>query len=276
MPRYERGTFERTYAQIIHDGAAMTGHKQPSDRIRVTIATTSRDAKMRKLIEALRKGPMRRPEIEDLFHASASCTRRYIRDLKESGIVIAVQIKRTRHFIYHLTPDATLVDAHLLTIAAPVKTPPGTDQRDARTAELRAKVLAHIAIRPSVSGALSKLFGAASSTVYKILMMAAEDGIVHRVITKRPKDGGKLVLWANGPGESSPETGRGFVASRKSVSKWEPMLTGDPLALPAEFFAPSSSYCATVAHEVDPRPVALTGFAALAQVRFELTQEARV
>lgn len=246
-------------------------------RVRVTKSTIFRDANMRKLIAALSKGAMLHSDVEELLHKSRTGARSYITELHAAGIISIARpdaaAKSIGHPVYHMAGDKALVDAYLKSIPAPVRASVNNERRQADTAELTVKVLACVAVTPRISGDLAALFKAPASSIYRILCRAAEEGMIHRTWGQR-KDGGKQVLWAHGPGDQE-DPRRGFAASRHVVEKWRAETVIDPLALPAAFFNPPQEPCAPVAHEVEPRPVVLTGFAALAQVRFEM-QEARV
>ena len=231
-------------------------------RVRVTKSTIFRDTNMRKLVAALRKGDLTRSEVEDLLHKSQSGARTYITELHASGIISIARPDATAssnaHPIYHMVADKAAVDAYLKSISEPVRSSANNEQREAITAELAIRVLACVSTAPRISGDLARVFCAPASTIYKILCRAAEEGVIHRNRTQR-KDGGKQVLWVHGPGEQE-DTGRGFAASRQVVSKWRAETVHDPFALPPAFFAPPA----------DSGERAETGFAALAQVRFEM------
>jgi DNA-binding transcriptional ArsR family regulator len=87
-------------------------------RVRVSKATEQRDANVRKLIAALRHGPLLRDEIRDLLGLSASGNNKYIALLREAGVIEMMGYvnpvgNSPGHPLYRLNRDAAVVDAYL-------------------------------------------------------------------------------------------------------------------------------------------------------------------
>jgi DNA-binding transcriptional ArsR family regulator len=105
-------------------------------RIRHTVATQRRLDNLRLLVEALGQREMLADEICDLLKFSPSGARKYIRDLREDGVIeLARYVDGTATYIglavYTLTPDQERVRAFLAGLDQPrAPAPPNAKHRD--------------------------------------------------------------------------------------------------------------------------------------------------
>jgi DNA-binding transcriptional ArsR family regulator len=98
-------------------------------RIRHTVATQRRLDNMRMLVEALGQREMLADEICDLLKFSPSGARKYIRDLREDGVIeLARYVDGTATYlglaVYTLTPDPERVRAFLAGLGQPQQLAP--------------------------------------------------------------------------------------------------------------------------------------------------------
>jgi hypothetical protein len=96
----------------------------PIERVRSTSATLRRIENMQKLVAELQNHEMLADEIAWFLKFSPSGARKYIRDLREAGVIeLARYIEGTATYlgkaVYQLTPDAERVQAFLAAIAQP-------------------------------------------------------------------------------------------------------------------------------------------------------------
>ena len=96
----------------------------PIERVRSTSATLRRIENMQKLIAELQNHEMLADEIAWFLKFSPSGARKYIRDLRDAGVIeLARYIEGTATYlgkaVYQLTPDAERVKAFLAAIAQP-------------------------------------------------------------------------------------------------------------------------------------------------------------
>ncbi|WP_165391023.1 MULTISPECIES: winged helix-turn-helix domain-containing protein [Pseudoduganella] len=111
----------------------------PIERVRSTSATLRRIENMQKLIGELQQHEMLADEIAWFLKFSPSGARKYIRDLREAGVIeLARYIEGTATYlgkaVYRLTPDAERVQAFLAAIAQPKRegTPPRKERPSLR------------------------------------------------------------------------------------------------------------------------------------------------
>jgi hypothetical protein len=156
----------------------------PIERVRSTSATLRRIENMQKLIGELSGHEMLADEIAWFLKFSPSGARKYIRDLREAGVIeLARYIEGTATYlgkaVYQLTPDPERVRAFLAAIvqpkregAAPRKDRPGVREQSMAGSGRHFHILAddtHYAIRvnrgPVTRDPLvAALFGSAQST----------------------------------------------------------------------------------------------------------------
>jgi DNA-binding Lrp family transcriptional regulator len=96
----------------------------PIERVRSTSATLRRIENMQKLIAELQNHEMLADEIAWFLKFSPSGARKYIRDLRDAGVIeLARYIEGTATYlgkaVYQLTPDAERVKAFLAAIVQP-------------------------------------------------------------------------------------------------------------------------------------------------------------
>ena len=156
----------------------------PIERVRSTSATLRRIENMQKLIGELSGHEMLADEIAWFLKFSPSGARKYIRDLREAGVIeLARYVEGTATYlgkaVYQLTPDPERVRAFLAAIvqpkregAAPRKDRPGVREQSMAGSGRHFHILAddtHYAIRvnrgPVTRDPLvAALFGSAQST----------------------------------------------------------------------------------------------------------------
>ncbi|MCG2584440.1 winged helix-turn-helix domain-containing protein [Massilia sp. TS11] len=101
----------------------------PIERIRSTSATQRRIENMQKLIKELANHEMLADEIAWFLKFSPSGARKYIRDLREAGVIeLARYVEGTATYlgkaVYQITPDPERVKAFLAAIVQPKREAP--------------------------------------------------------------------------------------------------------------------------------------------------------
>ena len=140
----------------------MTTAANPIARVRSTAATGRRNASLRRLVAEFSLREMTVPDVANFLDFSTSGARKYIRDLREAGVIeLARYIEGTATYlgkaVYQISPDPERVKAFLAAIcqpkregAAPRKERPGLREQSMAGTGRHFHILAddtHYAIR---------------------------------------------------------------------------------------------------------------------------------
>lgn len=221
-----------------------------------------------RLLDDLTVRDMAYSDIQQFLELGPTATNEYVKILKRAQMVDMVKRNAAGREVYRLTKDAAKVKAFRDRINACQRRPnrPSTNTFSyvAATIDLMGRIERYIAKNPSTLAApifaeldISKARG------NKTMAYMRRDGVIQHVPDTRPTQ------WMIGADPALGIVNDGRVASRKSVAQWRAETVIDPLALSAAFFKPPHD-AEPVEREAEPRQVALTGFAALAGVRFEM------
>lgn len=236
--------------------------------------TVRRAENIKRLVDELGKRNMSMGEIAQFLDLTLTAVRKYIPIMRRYAVLEIARHDDDNRPVFRLPRNDAHVQAFRIALNAMLDRAKakksGPLNYSPPTITAMARIEAYVTEHPNtLAAAVCIALDIAKGRCNKLMGNLRQDGRI-----KQTSSNGRGTLWAAGEDPQLTLMGKaGFVASRKCVTRWEPVLTGDPLALHPDFFKPSDGYCERRITEPVER-VRVTGFAALAQVRFEMTSGA--